>query len=198
MKTSHRTFLVTLCASLVFVATVFLTSFAFAETGAPDSPVDTVDIPLLDSPHGILSQVLAALLPVLLAGLVWLGRRVDVWIAQKTDNEMLEGVLIWMDHLVFSVVKEFAQAVVPAYRTAAADGKLSKSEATEIRQLAIDTIKKRMGLKGMAKAAKLGLAGDAFDQLLGTRVEAAVHDLKLADRAAGMMNGRVHAASGGT
>ena len=163
---------------VIAVLTAFTTLLAFAQTPTPEPTAE----PAIEWPHGIISQVLTALLPVLLAGIAWLGKRVDAWIAQKTDNAMLEGLLRWTDDLVFSAVKEIAQTVVPAYRAASSDGKLSKDEAAELRKLAVDTIRKRMGMKGLAGAAKLGITGDALDQFLGSRVESAVHDLKQADR----------------
>lgn len=109
---------------------------------------------------------------------------------------MLEGLLIWVDHLVFSVVKEIAQTIVPAYRAASQDGHLSKDEAAELRQLAIDTVKRRMGVKGLAKATNLGIVGKSLDEFLGTRVEAAVHDLKAVDRL-GRLNGKEPLHAGG-
>jgi hypothetical protein len=60
-----------------------------------------------------------------------------------------------------------------------------------VNQAAIDSVKSHLGMKGIAELAKiLGLEGGAVEKLLSTRVEAAVHDLKVA-----RMNG-VHGTAG--
>lgn len=141
-------------------------------------------------PHSILAMILTAATPLLLAGLAWLGKRVDAWIAARTENELLEGFLLQLDHLVFSVVKELMQTLVPEYTKAAADGKLSPQEARHLKSVAIDTVMQRLGLKGQGKAAKLGIVGNVLLDMVGGRVEAALHDVKLERARAPHLNGK--------
>lgn len=189
--------------SALATVTVFAQGGAFdpsmsmaLETATPASSAADDAAVLPQVPHSLLAQILTAALPLFLAGLAWLGKRVDAWLAAKTENQLLEGFLVWLDHLVFSAVKELAQTLVPEYQKKTVDGKLTKAEAAELKRLAIATVKKRLGALGLAKAAKLGFAESALEDLIGGRVEAAVHDLKRAAASAPYLNGKVAAAGG--
>lgn len=147
---------------------------------ATDSPSTSPDAGVLPSiPHDKTSMVLALVLPALLAGAGWLGKRVDRWLEAKTENEGLESFLLVLNHHALSVVKELMQTLVPEYEAAGKDGKITAEEARRLKSLAIDAVMVRLGLKGQAKAAKLGFAGNVLLDLVGSQVEAAVHDVKL-------------------
>jgi hypothetical protein len=88
------------------------------------------------------------------------------------------GALLRLDDIVVSVVKELKQIRVEALK-AATGGKLPPEAAGTIKQSAIAAVKAQLGPAGLAElASTLGLAGDAVDKLLSTKVEAAVYGIR--------------------
>jgi hypothetical protein len=141
-------------------------------TGARRMNVDVTDVGL---------KVLEILSPVLLAALTWVSAKVAQLISAKVKNEYLRGVLGRLDDAVLAAVREVQQVTVDAIKAASADGKLTPEERARVKQVAIDAVKSHLGAKGLAELARiLGLEDGAIDKLLSTRVEAAVHDLKVA------------------
>ena len=125
-------------------------------------------------------KVLQILSPILLAALTWVAAKVAQYIQAKVKNEYLRGVLVRLDDAVLAVVREVQQVTVEAIKSGSADGKLTPDERARVKQAAIDSVKSHFGMKGISELAKiLGLESGAVDKLLSTRVEAAVHDLKL-------------------
>ncbi len=124
-------------------------------------------------------EALAALSPVVLAVLTWLGARLAALIQAKVRNEYLRGALVRLDDAVFTAVKAIQQDTVAAIKKASADGRLTDDEVTEIRRAAVDSVKAQLGLKGLAELARiLGLSDGVVETFLGNKVEAAVHDLR--------------------
>jgi len=125
-------------------------------------------------------KVLQILSPILLAALTWVAAKVAQYIQAKVKNEYLRGVLVRLDDAVLAAVREVQQVTVEAIKAGSADGKLTPDERTRVKQAAIDSVKSHLGTKGLSELAKiLGLDGGAVEKLLSTRVEAAVHDLKV-------------------
>ena len=126
-------------------------------------------------------KVLQILSPILLAALTWVAAKAAQYIQAKVKNEYLRGVLVRLDDAVLTVVREVQQVTVEAIKSGSADGKLTPDERARVKQAAIDSVKSHLGMKGIAELAKiLGLEGGAVEKLLSTRVEAAVHDLRIA------------------
>ncbi len=125
-------------------------------------------------------KVLQVLSPILLAALTWVAAKIAQYIQAKVKNEYLRGVLVRLDDAVLAAVREVQQVTVEAIKSASADGKLTAEERARVKQAAIDSVKSHLGTKGLGELAKiLGLEGGAVEKLLSTRVEAAVHDLKV-------------------
>lgn len=130
----------------------------------------------------LLPQILMALSPLFLAALGWLAKRGSDWIVANTSNQYLQSTLLRLDDAVFAAVKELAQVSVDAAKAASESGKLPAEVATEAKRAAIAKAKEMLGPRGLAELAKVfGLQGDAVDRFVGTRVEAAVLDLKRAE-----------------
>jgi hypothetical protein len=130
---------------------------------------------------GLVSPVLQLLSPVVLAALTWLAARVNALIRARVQNEYLRGVLLRLDDAVFAAVRELHQVVVEGMKSASADGRLTPEQKLQIKARAIATIKSHLSPRGLKEAAEVfGLRTDMLDQVLSTRVEAAVHDLKRA------------------
>lgn len=136
------------------------------------------------------AQVIA---PLGLAALTWLATKVAALIKARVTNEYLRGVLLRLDDAVFAAVREVHQVAVEGIKSANADGRLTPEEKAEMKARAIATIKGHLGLRGIKEVAQvLGLGSGTIDNVLSTRVEAAVHDLKRAR----VMNGASHSPGG--
>lgn len=122
--------------------------------------------------------------PVLVAALTWAAAKLATFIRSKVDNEYLRGVLVRLDDAVVTAVKDLQQTVVAEIKAATADGKISEAEKQRIKDAAVANVKSYLGTKGIRVLAEvLGLSGGALDSFLGSKVEAAVHDLRLTERA---------------
>ena len=121
--------------------------------------------------------------PVLVAALTWAAGKLAGFIRSKVDNECLRGALVRLDDPVVTAVKDLQQTVVAEIKAASADGKISEAEEQFIKA-AVANVKSYLGAKGNRVLAEvLGLSGGAIDGFLGSKVEAAVHDLRLTERA---------------
>lgn len=124
---------------------------------------------------------LQLLSPVLLAGLTWLVARAAALIRARVQNEFLRGVLVRLDDAVFTAVKDLQQTVVDEIKAASADGKISAAERQRIKVAAVTNVKSHLGPKGVVELGRiLGLGAGALDGLMGSKVEAAVHDIRAA------------------
>ena len=122
--------------------------------------------------------------PVLVAALAWAAAKLGSFIRRKLENEYLRGVLVRLNDAGLTAVKDLQQTVVAEIKAASADGKISEDEQRRIKSAAIVNVKGYLGVKGIRVLAEvLGLSGGDIDILLGAKVEAAVHDLRLTERA---------------
>jgi hypothetical protein len=124
-------------------------------------------------------QIAQWLAPLLMA-LIGLGiAKLTQLINAKVKNEYLKGVLTRLDDAVLTAVKAAEQVLVLAIREANADGKITAEEAAQIKAKVMEEVKSHLGMKGIGElAGVLGLGGEALDKLLGSKIEAAVLDLK--------------------
>jgi hypothetical protein len=122
--------------------------------------------------------------PVLMAALSWAAAKLATLIRSKVDNEYLRGALVRLDDAVLTAVKELQQTVVAEVKAASADGKIDDAERKRIKDTALANVKSYLGPKVLAVLAELlGLSGGTLEQFLGSRIEAAVHDLRVTERA---------------
>ena len=129
-------------------------------------------------------KALEILTPVLIAALTWAAAKLAQLVRAKVKNEYLRGVLVRLDDVVFTAVKDLQQTVVNEIKLASADGKITDAEKRRIKDQAIANAKSHLGTKGIGELAKvLGLDSGAIDGLLSSKVEAAVHDLRRASAA---------------
>ena len=100
----------------------------------------------------------------------------------KVENDLVNGILQRLGEAAFRVVREVQQTVVDALKE---EGEWDAEKAAEVKDLAIQKLKEYLGPKGIAEAMEiLGLNEDGLLKMLGTLVEAEVHDLKAEDDAA--------------
>jgi hypothetical protein len=132
-------------------------------------------------------DVFKALSPVLLAAVTWVAARLGQWINARVRNEYLRGVLLRLDDAVLGVVREVHQVTVDALKAATVDGKLPPGARESLKQAALNAIKSHIGPRGVGEMVRvLGLSAEGVDRLIGTKIEATVHDLKTQQR---MLNG---------
>jgi tellurite resistance protein len=122
--------------------------------------------------------------PILVAALTWAAARLASFIRSRVDNEYLRGVLIRLDEATLVAVKDLQGTVVAEIKAASADGKISDAEKQRIKAAAVSNVKSYLGTQGIHILGQvLGLSDGALDRFLGAKVEAAVHDLRLTERA---------------
>jgi hypothetical protein len=124
-------------------------------------------------------MVVETLSPVFLAALTWAAAKLAQLIRAKVQNEHLAGVLLRIDDAVFTAVKDMQKSVVDQLKAASADGKITCEEQKQIKEKAVATARAHLGENGRAAVAKiLGMGSAAIEDLLASKVEAAVHDLR--------------------
>ena len=129
-------------------------------------------------------RILVLFSPILLAALAWASARLAQYITAHVKNTYLKNALVRLDDAVFSAVKELEQTLVAEVKASSGDGKLSAADRDRIKRAAMDKVKSYLGMKGIAEIATiLGLSPEALDGVIGTRIEAAVHDVRAATAA---------------
>ena len=122
-------------------------------------------------------EVLQIFSPVFLAVLTFAAGKLALLIRAKVQNEDLKGVLLRLDDAILTTVKNLQHTKVEQLK--AASGKIPEAEKQGIKETALATTKVSLGTKGQAKIAKvLGLEAPALTELLSSKIEAAVHDLR--------------------
>lgn len=132
------------------------------------------------------------LIPILVAGLMWLKVRIIGWIKAKTKNETLAGILSRLNESVFEAVKmvnEQMKDLIGKAKDPASPGgtQITLEEAAKLRKAALDYVKAYWGEKGLKELAHvlgfggvLGMGTDekGLERLIANKIEAAVHDVK--------------------
>lgn len=149
--------------AMLFILAVPLLAFAQAvETTAQTAPPGTqIAFYVIAAAFGVFS-VLAAF-----------GAR---WVNANVSNTMLKSILLRVDDVIFTVVKEINQTVVDASRDA--DGKLKPDAAEAAKAAALAKVKSYLGVDGLKLLMKIVGFGTDPDTYLLSKIEAAVHDVK--------------------
>ena len=135
---------------------------------------------------------LKILSPVLAAGLTWLAARLASLIRGRVANEALQGILLRVGDAVLTAVKELDQTVVAEIKATSVDGRIEPGERQRIKDTAVAKVKGYLGAEGVEQMSRvLGIGNASLDGFIGSKVEAAVHDLRRTDPT------RFNGASGG-
>jgi len=122
--------------------------------------------------------------PLLIAALTWAAAKLASYIKSKVNSEYLRGVLVRLDEAVVTAVKGLQQTVVDEIKAANADGKITEAEKKRIKDSALANVKSYLGAKGINVLSEvLGLSGGALDGFLSSKIESAVHDIRVTNRA---------------
>ena len=126
--------------------------------------------------------IFMVLVPFAAAGVHWLGSRAGDLIRAKVDNEALRGVLLRLNDAVITAVKDLEQTLVDEVKLAAEDGRISREERRRIKDKAVRQVKSYLGPTGLKELKDvLGLWDLAVEDFIGSKVEAAVLDLRRAE-----------------
>jgi hypothetical protein len=123
----------------------------------------------------IASELFVSSLPFLTAGAAYILTIAGIFLSSRYHNNKLAQALILLDKIVIDVVKELNQTTVAELKKAKADGKLTRDEAEQIKHKAINLILTRLGI-GIIRELQRTLG--PVVTLIGTKIEAAVHDCK--------------------
>ena len=129
--------------------------------------------------EGILGSIVAQIAPVALTlvtglgslGMVYLNR----WLKVKAGGESVSAV----NEVVGAVVNELGATLAKDIRAAAADGKLTRQEAQDIKALAVTRVKAQLP-NTVARAAGKAV-GDLSDYIAG-KIEEKVREAKNSER----------------
>ena len=123
--------------------------------------------------------------PTALAGLTWLSVKAAQLATAKIKSEHVTRVLLLVDDVVLAAAREVQQALVDKLKAASPDGNLTPEQGAQAKQAALDSAKAQLGAQGLSDVvATLGYDAGGVERMLGSRIEAAVHQLKRASRVA--------------
>jgi hypothetical protein len=121
--------------------------------------------------------------PLAALGLTWLSIKAAQLAAAKTKTEQMSRALLLVDNVVLAAAREVQQLVMDKLKATSQDGSLTAEQGAEAKQAALDSAKAQLGQHGLADiAVTLGLEPEGVDRLLGGRIEAAVHRIKVSSR----------------
>jgi len=119
---------------------------------------------------------LIALGSILTLVVAWVSPKFRAWIAAKTQNEKVEGILLRLEDFVTNVVIDLDQTIVDQLKK---EGKWNKEEAEKVKALAIEKVKSYLGADGVhAALVILGIDAPTFEKLLSSLIEACVRENK--------------------
>ena len=127
----------------------------------------------------ILGALTQALIPVggaIITTLVsWGLLEAKNYIKSKTQNETVNDAVGHVCHTVETVVADLEQTVAAGYKNMNTDGKLTKDQATALKNIAMDRVKNQIP---QAIADTAALAVNSLEELISSKIEKAVLEMK--------------------
>lgn len=121
--------------------------------------------------------------PMLVAALTWASTKLTGFIKARVNNEYLRGILVRLDDAVVTVVKDLQQTVINEVKAVSADGKITMADKKRIKDLAVANVKSYLGDNGRRVMSDvLGLSDSAVNGFISSKIESAVHDLRVTNR----------------
>lgn len=125
-----------------------------------------------------LNGLIVVLQPLVLAGMAALSLALVKWIMAKAKNSAVQMVLLKIENMVFTVVRELEQTMVAKFKDASSDGKITPEEIKALKDAALDKLGSYLSFKEIVRI--LGLSGtDKAQQLIESKIESAVQQLKV-------------------
>jgi len=123
--------------------------------------------------------------PAALTGLTWLSVKAAQLATAKIKSEQVTRVLLLVDDVVLAAAREVQQVLVDKLKAASPGGDLTPVQGAQAKKAALDSAKAQLGAQGLADvAATFGYDAGGVDRMLGSRIEAAVHQVKRTTRVA--------------
>jgi len=158
-----------LLLALLLGAVLFAPAAALADT-APATPAPDSFSSLL------LQHVLAPALAAIGGLLAWALTALANYLREKAKESKLLGVVAVLTESVRSMVAQLNTTLRPQLEAALADGVLTDAEKTQLKNTAIETVKKSLPAATLSTAKTI--FGDFLDPFLGGLVERSVLDQK--------------------
>jgi hypothetical protein len=124
-----------------------------------------------------LSGLVVVLQPIILAGLAALSGALVKFIMAKAKNQAVQMVLLKIENMVFTVVREMEQTVMDEIRKASADGVITDAEKRAIKEAALGKLKSYLNFSEIARILGLG-SSDKAQALIESKIESAVQQVK--------------------
>ncbi len=137
------------------------------------------DIVLSPSVRAALEYVLLGLITVIGTALTLTVKRFNAWLRSKTESSELKSASEELDKFVEDTVRKGSSKLLFEFKLAAEDGKITRAELRAIVDGMAEDVRVQLGAKGIESIRRrLGqLDGNAFQEMLKTRVEAGVNAL---------------------
>jgi len=127
----------------------------------------------------LMAQLAAELAPVaatLLSALAsWGMYELAKFVRTKTKNEAANDAVTHITETANTTVEELEQTLVPAFKEAASDGKLSKEDRAKLKDLAVRKVNSQIPDKMNKLASQIV---NSVDRFIRAKIEKAVLDLK--------------------
>ena len=126
-----------------------------------------------------------ALLPVIVAGIGYVGHWLARWLQAHTHSVESGAALSILENLAVTVVTNLEQTVVAEMRARSADHELTAADGAAIKAKAVETLKSYYGATGLEALGKaLKLNQDTIAKVLEDKIETAVYGLRYPNQAA--------------
>ena len=124
-----------------------------------------------------LEMILSICAPLLTLLLSWGAIVLTNTIRRKVGNDYARGVLERLADAAYLAVNVTQQTVVASLKASAADGKLTKGEATDALYAAKDHLKTYLGTKGVEALAEI-VDSDMIEDAIEAAIESEIADRK--------------------
>lgn len=127
--------------------------------------------------RNLFAALTQALLPLAITAVTWISWRVRRLISSRIRSEEVKSSILLLNEATMSVVREVFQSIVDTLK--AKGGKLTEEQAKAAKDMALQKLKLQLGKKGLEEIMKaFGLKAEDLSWFLGTKIEAAVHEIK--------------------
>lgn len=122
-------------------------------------------------------QIVSVVVALLGAAASWAIVSARKWLQQRVQNEYVQQLMLRLADGVEVGVRQVAQTVLPAVKAAAADGKLTKDEALNLRELAKEAAIDQLTLVDRKKLEQF-FDKDQLQRKLDQLIEAQIQRMK--------------------
>lgn len=127
----------------------------------------------------LLFEVFKTISPLLTLLLVWIKIKLLQWLDTKIKDQRLKNTINKIDGIIQDVVKDVEQSYVQREKASVSSKTLSPDSAHYAKSLAMEKVVDQLGQAGLKEITKsLGLNKDKVDNLLSSKIESKIFDLR--------------------